>query len=127
MLSDNIRLPSTPTVIARGNEVIIQYEDGSQLVWGFEETVEDAKRIAQELEIELKAINYIKWHVKTFIRDLTTMLESIGATEELLASIIRDGHSFAFNELGSTVFVTTDSIKELKELVSKKLDCPYII
>lgn len=93
MLTYNIRLPRSPTVIARGNEVIIQYEDGSQIVWGYEETVEDAKRIAQELEIELKAINYIKWHIKAFIKDLTVMLESIGADEKLLTSIIQDGHS----------------------------------
>ena len=126
-MTNNIRLPSSPTVIARGTEVIIQYEDGSQLVWGYEETVEDAKRIAQELEIELKAINYIKWHIKNFFKDLTEILESIGADETLLASIIHDGHSFAFNELGSAAFATIESRKELKEMVIKKLDNLYIV
>ena len=63
-MSFKIRLPSTPSVITRDKTVVICYMDGSEIIGGEEKTIDDASRIAHELEIELRAINYIKWHVR---------------------------------------------------------------
>ena len=124
-----IRLPPTPSVIARDNTVVICYLDGSEVIWGEERSKSDALKIAKELEIELRAINYIKWHVRTFIIDLVKMLDSIGADENLLTSIIKDGHSFAFNDLSDCLPSTLklDIKPELKELVIKKISQADIV
>ena len=103
--------------------------DGSETTWGEEETTEEAKRIANELEIELKAINFIKWHIKNFITDMKKMLKTINADETLLTSIIRDGHNFAFKELDPNTpkRLNLDNKPKLKEIILEKLDATYIV
>ena len=64
MLSNQIQLPLTPEVVARDKTVVICYPDGSEMIWGEEETLSEALRIAQELEVELRAVNYVRWQVK---------------------------------------------------------------
>ena len=128
-MSTQIRLPSTPEVIVRDKTVVICYLDGSEIIWGEEKTRDDAIRIAHEIEIELRAINYIKWHVRTFINSMTKLLDSIDADEELLMSIIRDGHSFAFKELSpdSSKALSLDAKPEIKKDVIEKLEGLYIV
>ena len=128
-MSYQIRLPPTPEVITREKTVVICYFDGSETIWGEEESSEEASKIAHELEIELRAINYIKWHVRTFITDMKKMLEAIDADELLLMSIIRDGHEFAFKELdpNSSTTLKLDNKPKLKEIILGKLDSSYIV
>ena len=66
-MTSQIKLPKTPSVIARNTTVVVLYKDGSETIWGEEPTPEQAQRLSEELEIELRAINYVKWHVRTFI------------------------------------------------------------
>ena len=129
MLSYQIRLPLTPEVITRGKTVVIRYRDGSETIWGEEKTIEEAIKIAHELEVELRAINYIKWHVRTFITDMKKMLKTIEANETLLMTIIRDGHEFAFKELDpeSPHTLKLDDKPKLKEIILGKIDAFYIV
>jgi hypothetical protein len=76
-------------------------------LWGEEKTAEKAEGISKELEIELRAVNYVKWHVKTFIQEMKAMLTSHDIDEKLLDSILIDGHSMARQEINK---VTVDSI-----------------
>ena len=103
--------------------------DGNETIWGEEKTIKEAIKIAQELEIELRAINYIKWHVRTFITDMKKILETIKADKTLLLSIIRDGHEFAFKELDpeSPQTLRLDNKPNLKEIILGKLDDSYIV
>jgi len=87
-VSKQIRLPQTPNVVVREKCVVICYVDGSETVWGEEKHLMDAWRVARELEIELRAINYIKWHVRRFIREMMELLFSIDADEKLLMRIL---------------------------------------
>ena len=109
--------------------MVICYPDGSEMIWGEEKTRKEAIRLAREIEIELRAINYIKWHVRTFIKNMIKLLDSIGADESLLRSIISDGHSFAFNELdlASSKALSLDEKPDIKQVVIKKLDELYIV
>ena len=129
MLSNKISLPQTPEVIAKEKTVVICYSDGSEIIWGEEKTRKEAIKLARELEVELRAINYIKWHVRTFITNMTKLLDSIDADEALLRSIISDGHSFAFNELDrdSSRVLVLDSKSDLRNAVLKKLEELYVV
>jgi hypothetical protein len=106
-VTPHIKLPETPSVITRDNLVVVVFADGSEIVWGEEDNALEAKILATELEIELRAVNYVKWHVKTFIQDMKSLLKSLDIDEKLLESILRDGHSFASQELDQA---TIDSI-----------------
>lgn len=103
--------------------------DGTETIWGEEKTEEEATKTAQELEIELQAINYIKWHVRTFITDMKKMFQTINADETLLISIIRDGHEFAFKELDpdSSKTLKLDNKPKLKEIILGKIDASYVV
>lgn len=129
ILSYQIRLPPTPDVITREKTVVIVYRDGTETIWGEEKTLKEAIKIAQELEIELRAINYLKWHVRTFITDMKKMLHTINADEKLLLSIINDGHEFAFKELDPNTAKTLrlDNKPKLKEIILGKIDSSYIV
>ena len=109
--------------------MIIVFADGSEIVWGEEDSTHEAEKLATELEIELKAVNYVKWHVRTFIQDMRSLLKSLDIDEKLLDSILRDGHSFAIEELSQS---TIDSIlmnaKEgLRNRVFKKIYSEHFI
>lgn len=129
MLSYQIRLPATPDVITIDKTVVIRYRDGTETIWGNEKTTEEALKTAQELEIELRAINYIKWHVRNFITDMKKMLQSIKADETLLMTIIKDGHEFAFKELDpeSPQTLKLNEKPRLKEIILGKIDDFYIV
>jgi hypothetical protein len=125
----SLKLPKTPYVIVRGNCVVICYKDGSETVWGDEETHIEALNLARELEIELRAVNYIKIQIKIFISEMMELLDSINADEDLLLSIIKDGHSFAFRDLESSTrnVLKLDSKQEIKKIVMEKLETSYIV
>ena len=106
-MTSNIKLPETPSVVTRDTLVVVVFADGSETVWGKEESAEEAERLSMELEIELRAVNYVKWHVRTFIQDMKSLLISLDIDENLLDSILIDGHSMARQEINK---VTVDSI-----------------
>jgi len=60
---------------------------------------------------------------------MTKILQSIEADETLLLSIIKDGHSFAFNELNSdsSKALKLDAKPELKQIIIGKLEQLYIV
>jgi len=109
--------------------VVIVYRDGSETIWGDEKTLEEATKLAQELEIELRAINYLKWHVRAFLIDMKKMLHTINADEKLLLSIIKDGHEFAFQELEPNASQTLrlNNKPKLKEIILGKIEASYIV
>jgi hypothetical protein len=106
-VTTNIKLPETPSVVTRDTLIVVVFADGSETLWGEEESAEDAERLSMELEIELRAVNYVKWHVRTFIQDMKSLFKSLDIDENLLDSILIDGHSMARQEIKK---VTLDSI-----------------
>ena len=80
-------------------------------------------RIAKELEIELRAINYVKWHVKSFIQDMRELLSSLDIDEGLLDSILMDGHAFARAELRDATIksITLSANPDLRKKVYEKI------
>ena len=93
------KLPSSPTVITRNKTVIVQFSTGKEIIWDHVETVEDANRIAKELEVELRAVKYVQSQVHSFITGMREYLASLDIDEGLLDSILIDGHAFARMDL----------------------------
>jgi hypothetical protein len=92
-MPSNVKLPKTPTVVTRDKAVIVCFANGSELDWNVEKTSGAAKRVAKELEIELKAVKYVQWHVKNFIQDMKEYLSSLDIDENLLDSILMNAGS----------------------------------
>ena len=95
-----IHLPLTPKVVSRDNSLFICFKDGSEIYWGDENSTIEALDLARELEIELRAVSYLKQQISDFVKDMEELLFSINADESLLLSIIKDGHIQAFNGIG---------------------------
>ncbi len=95
MKKTTIKLPEFPMATAEGNRIFVTYRDGHIMVWGEEDSHEDAAKVAQELELELRAIEYVKWHVTNFIKDMKAQLKELGLPEDHLESILVEGHKAA--------------------------------
>ena len=106
-MTSKIKLPKTPTVVTRDTLVVVTFADGSEIIWGEEDSVEEAEKLSRGLELELRAVNYVEWHVRTFIQDMRSLLKSLDIDEKLLDSILMDGHAFARQEISKA---TVDSI-----------------
>ena len=63
-------LPDTPKVIVEGKELFILYENGSKEFWGME-LDDDLEETASKMELELRAIKWVKSEIERFIGDLT--------------------------------------------------------
>ena len=126
----NINLPKTPTVVAKKETVVILFSNGNEMMWGTEKNEELAVKMAKELEVELRAVKYVQWHVHNFIRDMREYLGSLDIDEGLLDSILKDGHAYARDNLSKG---TVDSIimgaeRGLRKLVIENLGSEkYII
>ena len=94
-MTSRIVLPNTPTVVARNREIIVQFSNGKEMLWGEMESREEAIRIAKELEVELRAVKYVQTQVHTFITEMREYLSSLEIDDTLLDSILIDGHDFA--------------------------------
>lgn len=78
---------SYPRVYAESDLVIIEYQNGKQFLWGYEESIRVAERVAQVLELELQILNYVQRHFDECIQDLQSSLGSVGS-EDMLNELI---------------------------------------
>ena len=123
------QLPLTPNVITRDNFVVVCFEDGSETIWGEEESHFEALTVARELEVELRAVYYLKTQIRGFLKDMIEYLYSIDADESLLVSVIKDAHSFAFSEVDPNLSkkLRMDEKPDIKQIVIEKIDALYVI
>ena len=124
-----LKLPQSPNVIVRDNFIVICFIDGSETIWGEETSHIEALNIARELEIELRAVNFIKSQIKNFIKEIGEILYSIDADETLLLSIIKDGHALVFsnNDFSTIKALKLDDKPEIKQIIIEKMDDSYVV
>ncbi|UCH57456.1 MAG: hypothetical protein JSV18_00615 [Candidatus Bathyarchaeota archaeon] len=84
-------LPLFPRVEARGNSIVIIEEDGCETLWGREEDEITARRVADEIQIELRSICYIKRSLVRFMNKLVDDLVELGVQAEHLDSVLYEG------------------------------------
>ena len=94
-MASTIELPKTPSVVAKNKSVFIIFSNGKEILWGEEETLEEASKVAKELEVELRAVKYLQNMVHDFITEMREYLASLDIDDTLLDSILIDGHDFA--------------------------------
>ena len=94
------RFPKFTKVRAEGKKIIITYRDGEEMLWGEEASEELAVSASNELDLELKAIEYVKMHVYNFINDVRDALLRENISEDHLEQILVEGHLYAMKELG---------------------------
>jgi hypothetical protein len=100
----NTRLPEFPEVRTEGKQIFIVYRNGEEMLWGEEESEELAVSVSVELNLELKAIEYVKIHVFNFINDIRNALIQKDIAEDHLEQILVEGHFYAMKELGFSHF-----------------------
>ena len=84
-----VSLPSFPKVSSKEDLVIIEYEDGTRYVWGSEGNPENAKRVAQELDVEMKLYAYINETANVFLDNIQESITSI-ADDAIITELLNE-------------------------------------
>lgn len=87
------QLPSFPKVEVREGEILIIAEDGDAEIWENEDDLMKAAAVAEILELELRAINYVKYGLASYISKLTEDLRKHNVPEESIDDIIYEGYN----------------------------------
>jgi hypothetical protein len=95
-------LPEYPKVEIEGSAVIIRYENGKSEIWGYEPDVEIAEEVARDIEIGLKAIDYVSFELMKLLSEIGEQLQTLGIPPAYANDYISEGYykiSKWFNEL----------------------------
>ncbi len=92
-----LQLPSYPKVEVLDDEIIIIGEDGDREIWDTEEDEIKAIAIASNLELELKAIMYVKYHLANYLSKLSRDLKEFNIVEGNIDDILYEGYKSLSN------------------------------
>jgi len=98
-------LPDTPKVIVKGEDIFIIHEDGTEDFWGLE-TEGNIEEIASQMELELRAVKWIKGEIEMFIGDLTEALKYTDVPQEEIPNIVFEGYRsllFSFKKIDESI------------------------
>lgn len=98
-------LPDAPKVKVNGDQLIIEYEDGSRETWG-PEISDNIKETASQMEMELRALNWIKTELQSVLSDLTELLRCLGIPEQNISYIVFEGYRsllFSFKRIDESI------------------------
>jgi hypothetical protein len=84
-------LPEYPKVVLEETAIIICYDNGEREVWGYEPNKKIADEIAKDIELGLKAIDYVSLELEKKINELIEKLVSVGVPEEYVNDYICEG------------------------------------
>ena len=85
--------PKYPRVVVDGKEIVIQYENGKKEVWGRESDITLARKIALDIELGLKAIDYVALELIELLSNIVEILEAEGVPSESINEYIWEGYS----------------------------------
>jgi hypothetical protein len=84
-------LPDHPSVIVRDQEIFIVNDDGTETSWG-KESIDEIHRIAENLDKELKSIQWVRDEIQRCISEITMLLSYSGIPKENIADLIFEGY-----------------------------------
>lgn len=87
-----LQLPPYPQVEVLDDEIIIVGEDGDREIWDTEEDEIKAIAIASTLELELKAIMYVKFQLASYLSKLSRDLKEFNILEGNIDDILYEGY-----------------------------------
>jgi hypothetical protein len=83
--------PETPKVVVRGNDLFIVNEEGSEEYWGNEDE-ENIEEIAHEMELEMKATQWVRTELERFICQLSEHMEYSEIPRQDIPDIVYEGY-----------------------------------
>ena len=92
-----LQLPSYPKVEVLDDEIIIIGEDGDREIWDTEKDEIKAIAIASTLELELKAIMYVKYHLASYLSKLSGDLKEFNIVDANIDDILYEGYKSLSN------------------------------
>ncbi len=84
-------LPEFPRVVVEGRSVFVVDEDGRESFWGEEETPERAREVADEIQLELRAMRYVGMKLRRALDEIAEDLSGLEISRESLDTIIYEG------------------------------------
>jgi hypothetical protein len=84
-------LPEYLKVVLEGTAIIICYDNGEREVWDYEPNRKIADEVAKDIELGLKAIDYVSLELEKKINELIEKLVSVGVPEEYVKDYICEG------------------------------------
>ncbi len=107
-----IGFPEYPKVEVQGTAIVITYEDGLQEVWGHEANSRIAQATCEDIQLGLRAINYVKLSLAVYVNKLTDELLELDIPGEYVEDIIYEGYLNLqrwFRELsGKSMYINRD-------------------
>jgi len=91
-IGDRLRLPVYPKAVARGNAVIVIWEEGEEHLWGHEDDASIAVTVAEDIQLGLRAIQYVRTSLLDSLRETMGLLEEAGVPAEHLDDIMYEGY-----------------------------------
>jgi len=91
-IGDRLRLPVYPKAVARGNAVIVIWEEGEEHLWGHEDDASIAVAVAEDIQLGLRAIHYVRTSLLDSLRETMGLLEEAGVPAEHLDDIMYEGY-----------------------------------
>ena len=85
-------LPEYPKVVLDGTAIVICYKDGEKEVWGYEPNKKIAHEIANEIELGLKAIDYVAFEVIKVLNEIAEQLVVLGVPEAHVNEYLSEGY-----------------------------------
>ena len=105
------QLPKHPVVVIDGTAIVIHYENGEKEVWGYESDHIIAEEAARDIELGLKAINYVALELMKDLTEIADQLENLGLPSDHINDHICEGYNRV-----SKWFREIESRQRLREL-----------
>ena len=84
-------LPDFPRARVVGKCVVLIDEDGRESFWGEEETAERAREVADEIQLEMRAIRYVRVKLMRALDSIAEEISELSVSRESLDKIIYEG------------------------------------
>ena len=85
-------LPDYPRVELDGSAVVIHYENGDIEVWGYEPNPKLAADIAEDIEVGLKAIDYVALVLMKYLSEIGEELAALDLPPEYVNEYLYEGY-----------------------------------
>ena len=99
------QLPLFPRTELRGEDIVIVWDDMSEQVWDNESDKSMATEVADEIQLELRAIKYVKFHLIDSLSSVVADLKEFNVKEEDIGDIVYEGYQSIKN-----MFIELDNI-----------------
>jgi hypothetical protein len=84
--------PEYPKAFSDGLAIIIRYGNGAEEIWGYESDIKSAEKVAKEIELGLRSIDYVSMELMRFLNDAGDQLETRGVPPEHVNEYVWEGY-----------------------------------